>query len=152
MPKAYDGVPSVPSHREAVANAFVYIHDTLHQANHRLQKKGTRTTTITPRHYLDFILQFTKLYREKRSELEDQQRHLNIGLQKIKETLDQVNELQKSLAVKHIELKNISVEVDLKLVQMMNERNEADEKKKSSQELQILLNVSICLNFKSLMI
>ena len=31
-----------------------------------------------------------KLYNEKRSDLEEQQLHLNVGLQKIKETVDQV--------------------------------------------------------------
>lgn len=67
--------PSITTvtHREAVVNTFVQIHDSLHQANQRLQKKGVRTTTITPRHYLDFINHFAKLYNEKRSELEDQQ-------------------------------------------------------------------------------
>lgn len=41
-----------------------------------------------------------KLYREKRSELEEQQLHLNVGLGKIAETVEQVEEMQKSLAVK----------------------------------------------------
>ena len=33
-----------------------------------------------------------KLYNEKRSDLEEQQLHLNVGLQKIRETVDQVCE------------------------------------------------------------
>ena len=45
-----------------------------------------------------------KLYGEKRSELEDEQLHLNVGLQKIRDTVDQVEDLQKSLAVKSREL------------------------------------------------
>ena len=61
------------THRDAVVCTFVQIHETLHQANGRLQKKGNHTTTITPRHYLDFINHFAKLYNEKRAELEDQQ-------------------------------------------------------------------------------
>lgn len=55
---------------------------------------------ITPRHYLDFIHHFVKLYNEKRSDLEEQQLHLNVGLSKIAETVEQVEEMQKSLAVK----------------------------------------------------
>lgn len=47
---------------------------------------------ITPRHYLDFINQYANLFNEKRSELEEQQMHLNVGLRKIKETVDQVKE------------------------------------------------------------
>lgn len=45
---------------------------------------------ITPRHYLDFINHYADLFHEKRSELEEQQMHLNVGLRKIKETVDQV--------------------------------------------------------------
>lgn len=142
MPKSFDGFPSVPTHRETVVNAFVYIHETLHQANQKLQKKGSRTTTITPRHYLDFINHFAKLYNEKRSELEDQQVHLNIGLQKIKETVDQVNELQKSLAVKRNELTTKNNQANLKLQQMMEDQKEAEKKKVDSQQLKEVLNVS----------
>ena len=45
---------------------------------------------VTPRHYLDFINHYANLFHEKRSELEEQQMHLNVGLRKIKETVDQV--------------------------------------------------------------
>lgn len=55
MPKAYEGVPNNPSHRDAIVNAFVFVHGTLHQANKRLQKRGGRVMAVTPRHYLDFI-------------------------------------------------------------------------------------------------
>lgn len=48
---------------------------------------------ITPRHYLDFINHYANLFNEKRSELEEQQMHLNVGLRKIKETVDQVHTL-----------------------------------------------------------
>lgn len=61
---------------------------------------------ITPRHYLDFIHHFVKLYNEKRSDLEEQQLHLNVGLSKIAETVEQVEEMQKSLAVKSQVCKN----------------------------------------------
>ena len=53
-------------------------------------KRGGRTMAITPRHYLDFINHYANLFNEKRSELEEQQMHLNVGLRKIKETVDQV--------------------------------------------------------------
>ena len=62
----------------------------LPQANSRLSKRGGRTMAITPRHYLDFINHYADLFNEKRSELEEQQMHLNVGLRKIKETVDQV--------------------------------------------------------------
>lgn len=100
FPAACSLIPATPNHREAVINACVYVHQTLHKANARLAKRGSRTMAITPRHYLDFIHHFVKLHNEKRSDLEEQQLHLNVGLSKIAETVEQVEEMQKSLAVK----------------------------------------------------
>lgn len=100
FPAACNFISPSPSHREAVINACVYVHLTLHKANARLAKRGSRTMAITPRHYLDFIHHFVKLHNEKRSDLEEQQLHLNVGLSKIAETVEQVEEMQKSLAVK----------------------------------------------------
>ena len=47
---------------------------------------------------------WVKLYNEKRQDLEEQQLHLNVGLQKIRETVEQVEELQASLPIKKNEL------------------------------------------------
>jgi dynein heavy chain 1 len=49
FPSVYTGLPYQPSHREAVINACVYVHQTLHKANARLVKRGSRTMAITPR-------------------------------------------------------------------------------------------------------
>lgn len=132
-------VPSSPSHRDAVINACVYVHQTLHKANSRLVKRGARTMAITPRHYLDFIHHFVKLYTEKRSDLEEQQLHLNVGLNKIAETVEQVEEMQKSLAVKSQELQAKNEAANAKLKQMFSDQQEAEEKKIHSQKIQIQL-------------
>jgi dynein heavy chain 1 len=55
LPMAYEGLPPAPTHRDMVSNAFVFIHQTAHQVNERLVKRGARVTSITPRHYLDCI-------------------------------------------------------------------------------------------------
>jgi dynein heavy chain 1 len=47
-----------------------------------------------------------KPLNEKRSDLEEQQLHLNIGLQKIRETVEQVEELQRSWSIKRNELED----------------------------------------------
>lgn len=55
FPMVYPELAQPPTHRQAIINGFVYIHQTLHQANVTLSKRGAHTTAITPRHYLDFI-------------------------------------------------------------------------------------------------
>lgn len=124
------------NYRQAIVNAFVYVHQTLHKASVRLAKRGGRQTTITPRHYLDFISHYVKLYNEKRSELEDEQLHLNIGLQKIRETVDQVEEMQKSLALKSRELEEKNTAANAKLKEMLSGQQEAEKKKVESQRIQ----------------
>ncbi len=60
-----------------------------------------------------------KLFNEKRADLEEQQLHLNVGLQKIQETVDQVEELQKSLSIKRNELEEKNNAANAKLKQMV---------------------------------
>lgn len=60
-----------------------------------------------------------KLFNEKRADLEEQQLHLNVGLQKIRETVEQVEELQKSLAQKSRELEAKNDAANAKLKQMV---------------------------------
>ncbi|XP_048259760.1 cytoplasmic dynein 1 heavy chain 1-like isoform X2 [Haliotis rufescens] len=141
MPWACEELPQPPSHRDAVVNSFCFVHNSLHQANTRLAKRGGRVMAITPRHYLDFINHFAKLYQEKRSDLEEQQLHLNVGLQKIRETVDQVEELQKSLSIKRIELEEKNAAANAKLKQMVKDQQEAERKKVTSQEIQQALIV-----------
>ncbi|XP_075233030.1 dynein heavy chain, cytoplasmic-like [Lycorma delicatula] len=49
FPAAYVGLPSTPTHRDAVINACIYDDQTLHKANARLPKRDGRTMAITPR-------------------------------------------------------------------------------------------------------
>ncbi|XP_037097970.1 cytoplasmic dynein 1 heavy chain 1 isoform X1 [Syngnathus acus] len=136
MPIVYDKLPQPPSHREAIVNGCVFVHQTLHQANNRLAKRGGHTMAITPRHYLDFINQYANLFNEKRSELEEQQMHLNVGLRKIKETVDQVEELRRDLRIKSQELEAKNDAANDKLKKMIKDQQEAEKKKVMSQEIQ----------------
>ncbi len=60
-----------------------------------------------------------KLFNEKREDLEEQQLHLNVGLQKIRETVEQVEDLQKSLSIKRNKLEEANAAANLKLKQMV---------------------------------
>lgn len=91
---------------------------------------------ITPRHYLDFINHYANLFHEKRSELEEQQMHLNVGLRKIKETVDQVEELRRDLRIKSQELEVKNAAANDKLKKMVKDQQEAEKKKVMSQEIQ----------------
>ncbi|TFY72237.1 hypothetical protein EVG20_g758 [Dentipellis fragilis] len=139
FPIAYRELSMPPVHRTAVVNALVHVHLSMYQINQRLSRRQGRYNYVTPRHYLDFINHYVRLYNEKRDELEEQQRHLHVGLDKLRDTVTQVEELRKSLAIKRTELEAKNLEANEKLKQMVSDQQEAEQKKAASIEIQAAL-------------
>ncbi|CEF66963.1 Dynein heavy chain, cytoplasmic [Strongyloides ratti] len=129
-------IPEKISYRHAVINSFVQCHNSVGKTNISETKKGHPMMPITPRHYLDFIKHFQNLFHEKRRELEEEKVHLNIGLSKIKETEEQVSELQKSLQLKGKELEDKKVAANAKLKEMLLDQQKAQDEKITSEKLQ----------------
>uniref|UniRef100_A0A7E4ZT92 Dynein heavy chain, cytoplasmic n=1 Tax=Panagrellus redivivus TaxID=6233 RepID=A0A7E4ZT92_PANRE len=136
MPRVCDLLPQSINYRNAIVNAFVQFHNCVRKVNEQESRKGHRVMALTPRHYLDFIQQFSKLFHEKRHELEEERLHLNIGLSKIQETEEQVQELQKSLKLKSAELERKKDAANSKLKEMLNDQQKAEKEKEKSEKLQ----------------
>lgn len=79
------------------------------------------------------------MFNEKRDELEEQQRHLHVGLDKLRDTVTQVEELRQSLALKRAQLEAKDAEANEKLKRMVSEQQEAEQKKAASIEIQAAL-------------
>lgn len=141
IPVAYRDLPLPPSHRQAVVNSMVYIHHSLHRFNQKLRKQQNKITFLTPRHFLDFVAQYVKLYNEKREDLEEQQRHLNVGLEKLRDTVDKVRDLRVSLASKQKQLEKKSAEANEKLQRMVADQQETEQKRAASLEVQAALEI-----------
>ncbi|GAA6000808.1 hypothetical protein JCM10207_004669 [Rhodosporidiobolus poonsookiae] len=140
FPVAYRQLSLPPVHRSAVVNALVFVHQSMYETNAKLSRRQGRINHATPRHYLDFINQYVCLFNEKRDELEEQQRHLNVGLDKLRETVVQVEELRKSLAVKRTQLEAKNAEANDKLKKMVADQQDAEQKKIASIEMQAALD------------
>ncbi|KAJ3019014.1 UNVERIFIED_CONTAM: hypothetical protein HDU68_010891 [Siphonaria sp. JEL0065] len=136
FPVAYRELPLPLSYRSAVLNAFVYVHKSLYDVNAKLSRSQGRINHVTPRHYLDFINHYVKLYGEKRSDLEDQQKHINVGLDKMKDTVLKVEELRKSLAIKKAELEEKTTLANEKLKKMVTGQQEAEQQKTIALKMQ----------------
>ena len=139
IPIAYRDLNLPASHRGAVINSMVYIHYSLQRFNLKLVKQQGRVTYLTPRHFLDFVAQYVKLYTEKREDLEEQQRHLNVGLEKLRDTVDKVRDLRVSLAEKKGQLERKDAEANEKLQRMVADQREAEQRKTTSLEIQVAL-------------
>jgi dynein heavy chain 1, cytosolic len=137
---AYRDLPIPPSHREAIINAMVYIHESVREINSELRQRRGFVTFLTPRHYLDFVHHYVRLYLEKREDLEEQQRHLNVGLEKLNDTVKKVSELRTSLAEKQKQLEQTNSEANAKLQQMVADQKETEQKRVASLEIQTALD------------
>ncbi|KAK4697502.1 dynein cytoplasmic 1 heavy chain, partial [Lecanoromycetidae sp. Uapishka_2] len=136
IPVAYKGLSLPASHRDAVVNSMVYVHHSLHRFNQRLLKQQGRKTFLTPRHFLDFVDQCVRLFNEKREDLEEQQRHLNVGLEKLRDTVAKVRDLRASLAQKKTQLEKKDAEANEKLQRMVGDQREAEQRKAASLVVQ----------------
>jgi dynein heavy chain 1 len=85
------------------------------------------------------INHYVRLYNEKRDELEEQQRHLHVGLDKLRDTVTQVEELRRSLAIKRTQLEAKDAEANEKLKRMVADQQEAEQKKAASIQIQAAL-------------
>ncbi|OQR92538.1 dynein heavy chain [Achlya hypogyna] len=120
---------------DAVVCSIVQFHHAVLELMHRLSKRHAKANHLSPRDYLEFIRHFVTLYGKKRAQLEDQQLHLNVGVEKIVATHDQVAALQAQLGAKEKELQRKDVEANEKLQLMVVEQNEAQKKKKETESL-----------------
>ncbi|KAL8837946.1 MAG: hypothetical protein Q9170_002318 [Blastenia crenularia] len=136
IPVAFQDLILPASHRDTVINSMVYIHQSIYRFNQRLEKQQGRVTYLTPRHFLDFIAQYVRLFREKREDLEEQQRHLNVGLEKLRDTVDKVRDLRASLAQKKNQLQLKDTEANEKLQGMIADQREAEHRKSTSLKIQ----------------
>lgn len=136
FPVVYNDLSDPPTYRDAILNSFVFVHKSLYDVNAKVCKRQGRTNYVTPRHYLDFISHYVKLFNEKRDDLEERQRHLNIGVQKLQDTVVTVEDMRKSLAIKRAELEAKNTEANEKLKKMVADQQEAEKKKSASVELQ----------------
>ncbi|EGG11538.1 uncharacterized protein MELLADRAFT_46877 [Melampsora larici-populina 98AG31] len=139
FPVVYRHLSLPPIHRNAIINALVAVHLSMYETNRRLARRQARFNYATPRHYLDFIKNYVSLFNEKRDDLEEQQRHLNIGLDKLRDTVVQVEELRKSLAIKSAQLETKDIEAEAKLNQMLEDQKQAETKKQASIQIQAAL-------------
>ena len=120
-----------------IVDSITSYHMIIKELNDKLAKNAKKFNYITPRDFLDFIKHFTNLLTEKNDELNEQQAHINKGLQKIIQTEKTVNELKQSLAVKEVELKKKEQETQIKFKQIQEDQQKATKNKEEAEKKQV---------------
>ncbi|KAJ1517337.1 hypothetical protein HMI55_000021, partial [Coelomomyces lativittatus] len=129
------------SYRDTILNGFVQIHQSVNSILDSLKKEQDQKYSCTPRHFLDFVSHFVKIFKEKKEELEDEQKHLNVGLERIQETVEHVEELRSALdAAGNVIIKKTEASNE-KLTKMLENQKEAEKKKASLQEISRALDL-----------
>eukprot|EP00927_Polykrikos_kofoidii_P026243 TRINITY_DN23401_c0_g4_i1.p1 TRINITY_DN23401_c0_g4~~TRINITY_DN23401_c0_g4_i1.p1 ORF type:complete len:2209 (-),score=513.79 TRINITY_DN23401_c0_g4_i1:103-6207(-) len=118
-----------------ISDTIVAFHEKVEQTNVVLRKSAMKYNFITPRDFLDFINHFLDILQEKREEVLEQQKHIDGGLRKLRETEEQVSEMQSGLAVYEKDLVAKNKAAEEKMTQMVQGQGEAETKKAASIKL-----------------
>ena len=123
----------------AIVGCMVKMHKIVQLSAALAGKRTGVRSFISPRDFIDLIEHFRATYEEKRDQLEEEQRHVSVGLEKLKETDLEVAQLQIGLTEKQAMLSIKEKEGEEKLEEVVNLKNEANVEKKHMKELQATL-------------
>lgn len=123
--------------RHAVVAALVNLHRI---AKETADLAAAETTSVTrtflsPRDYLALIHNFVSCLNDRREKVEDEQLHVNAGLEKLKQTQQNVSDLKSGLGAKTAELKDKEALANEKLRQMVADQNEAEKRKDEAEKV-----------------
>lgn len=116
---------------------MAYVHTSVNSTSKLYLQNERRYNYTTPKSYLEQINLYSKLLRQKTIELTGKIQRLENGLDKLKSTAEQVDDLKAKLAIQEIELKekNEAADALIEIVKVETEKvciekNAADEEEK----------------------
>ncbi|EFJ44216.1 dynein heavy chain 2 [Volvox carteri f. nagariensis] len=113
-----------------VVDCCVGMHQSVEKKSKKFYDELRRYNYVTPTSYLELLTTFIKLLTEKRNEISEKRRRLEVGLQKLLNTAAQVEVMQKELQDLQPVLAATAKEVEDMMVVITNDKKEADETKK----------------------
>ena len=114
---------------------IVRMHKSVCILNNKLRSSAKKFNYMTPRDYIDFIRQFISLYEEKSNSLKETQKHLNDGLDALKETEKSVLELKKDLSLFDQQLEIKDNEAKEQMENIVHKKKEAKDEIEKSEIL-----------------
>ena len=131
----FSGMATPPSIQDAIVDVGMFVHAAAQDVFQLLKRNGNSSAYITPKNYLDFVKCVVLLLEQKRDESNERQNHLIVGLDRLKETLTQVEELRISLRSKNEVLECKTNQANEKLKIMVGDQQEAENKRAVSVEI-----------------
>ncbi|KAJ7552868.1 hypothetical protein O6H91_06G073600 [Diphasiastrum complanatum] len=111
---------------QAIISACVYIHQSVERRSREFLEELHRYNYVTPTSYLELLRTFIKLLAEKREELGQLRSRLEIGLDKLLTTANEVELMQKELVRLQPVLEATAKEADDMMVVITHDKKDAD--------------------------
>lgn len=127
--------------RNGIRHAVVAALNKIHEIAKETAQESANTahsitrTYLSPRDYLALIQNFVSCLNDRRGKVEEQQLHVNAGLDKLRQTQENVAELKQGLGAKTAELTEKEALANEKLQQMVADQNAAEQRKKEAERM-----------------
>ncbi|XP_041853005.1 dynein heavy chain 10, axonemal [Melanotaenia boesemani] len=122
------------AHVSAVIDHVCMVHATVGDYSKLFLQKLRRANYVTPKNYLDFINSYSNLLEEKDRYILAQCKHLEGGLDKLKEATEQLAQLNVKLADQKVVLAEKSTACETLLDEIATNTSTAEEKKTLAEE------------------
>ncbi|RNC52633.1 axonemal inner arm dynein heavy chain 7, partial [Trypanosoma cruzi] len=116
--------------KRAIASHAVYVHLTADELSMRFLGEMKRHNYVTPKNFLGFLANYSRLLITRREEIDDLVNKFAIGLEKLDRAQEDVKVLQEELAEKEVILEE-KQEVNERMTKEIKEQKERNEKRKA---------------------
>lgn len=123
-------------HRNALVDTMVWMHMVAADLGERVRAWTGRQYHPSPQHLLSLLHSFSEIVREQHEQHEDQQRFRLMGLDKLRATVEQIEEMQSLLSTKRKRLEDANSEANDRLRCMVEQQQAAESKREASLVLQ----------------
>ena len=123
-------------HRNALVDTMVWMHMVAADLGERVRAWTGRQYHPSPQHLLSLLHSFSAIVREQHEQHEDQQRFRLMGLDKLRATVEQIEEMQSLLSTKRKRLEDANSEANDRLHCMVEQQQVAESKREASLALQ----------------
>ena len=123
-------------HRNALVDTMVWMHMVAADLGERVRAWTGRQYHPSPQHLLSLLHSFSAIVREQHEQHEDQQRFRLMGLDKLRATVEQIEEMQSLLSTKRKRLEDANIEANDRLHCMVEQQQAAESKREASLVLQ----------------
>ncbi|XP_028842651.1 dynein heavy chain 9, axonemal-like isoform X2 [Denticeps clupeoides] len=139
-----------PQVKVSVSKFMAHVHVSVNQASKNFLADERRYNYTTPKSFLEQIKLYQNLLAMKRKMLTSKMERLDNGLQKLKSTSAQVDDLKAKLAAQEVELKQKNEDADRLIQEVGVEKDKVDrEKAVANEEEQKVANINMVVQRKA---